>query len=68
MIATRGKKVQRTCNCGKKFMAREADVKRGWGKFCSKRCKAVKQSQSGGADGSYETEAHPFSSDGLGQY
>ena len=36
----RGSKVQRTCKCGKKFEARKADVKRGWGKFCSKSCKA----------------------------
>lgn len=32
------------CNsCKKIFEAREADVKRGWGKFCSKSCKAKKQ-------------------------
>lgn len=40
--------VQRTCEnrqCGSIFHAREADVKRGWGRFCSKRCKAVKQEQ-----------------------
>ncbi|MCA0856130.1 hypothetical protein [Phaeobacter italicus] len=29
--------------CGKEFQARTADVKRGWGKFCSKSCKAVRQ-------------------------
>lgn len=29
--------------CGKEFEARTADVKRGWGKFCSKSCKAKKQ-------------------------
>lgn len=33
----------RTCRCGKQFQARTADVKRGWGKFCSKSCKAVEQ-------------------------
>lgn len=33
----------RTCHCGKQFQARTADVKRGWGKFCSKSCKAVEQ-------------------------
>nr|DAN71366.1 MAG TPA: DNA gyrase subunit A [Caudoviricetes sp.] len=31
------------CECGKEFHPRMADVKRGWGKFCSKRCKAIKQ-------------------------
>lgn len=29
--------------CGREFQARTADVNRGWGKFCSKSCKAVKQ-------------------------
>lgn len=28
--------VERTCWCGKKFQAREADVNRGWAKACSK--------------------------------
>lgn len=29
--------------CGNPFMARVADRKRGWGQFCSKSCKAIKQ-------------------------
>jgi len=29
--------------CHKEFQARTADVKRGWGKFCSKSCKAKHQ-------------------------
>lgn len=29
--------------CRKEFQARTADVNRGWGKFCSKSCKAKKQ-------------------------
>ena len=28
--------IERTCWCGKKFNAREADVKRGWAKACCK--------------------------------
>lgn len=39
-------KVQVKCQnkkCGCLFMARVADRKRGWAKFCSKSCKAVKQ-------------------------
>lgn len=35
--------IERTCRnkkCGAKFVARTADVKRGWGMFCSKSCKA----------------------------
>ena len=38
-----------TVKCGKcktPFEARTADVKRGWGKFCSKSCKAKKQGRS----------------------
>lgn len=29
--------------CGAPFWAREADRKRGWGRFCSKSCKAKRQ-------------------------
>ena len=29
--------------CGKVFYPRVADLKRGWGKFCSKKCKARSQ-------------------------
>lgn len=35
-----------TCHnksCKKEFQARTTDVKRGWGKFCSKSCKAIEQ-------------------------
>ena len=31
------------CGCGRKKMVRAADVKRGWGKFYSKACKAREQ-------------------------
>lgn len=38
------KMVERKCQrCTKPFFARAADVKRGWGLFCSKSCKAIKQ-------------------------
>lgn len=40
----RGKTTKRFCPvCGKEFHPRTADIKRGWGKFCSKRCKAIYQ-------------------------
>jgi hypothetical protein len=40
----RGKMVTVECKaCRDPFEAREADVKRGWGKFCSKSCKASYQ-------------------------
>lgn len=29
--------------CKQGFVARKADRKRGWARFCSKRCKAIKQ-------------------------
>lgn len=32
-----------TCKCGATYQAREADVKRGWGKSCSKSCAARKR-------------------------
>lgn len=36
--------IDRTCaGCKQPFKARAADAKRGWGRFCSKRCKAIKQ-------------------------
>lgn len=31
------------CGCGRKKEVRVADVKRGWGKFYSKSCKAISQ-------------------------
>ena len=40
------KMVQRVCKnrrCGAAFMARSADVNRGWARFCSKSCKASHQ-------------------------
>jgi hypothetical protein len=43
---TRGAKVEVICankRCRVKFMARVADRKRGWGRFCSKSCKAAEQ-------------------------
>lgn len=40
----RGALVEVKCKCCKEpFMARVADRKRGWGKFCSKSCKATHQ-------------------------
>lgn len=41
MAVTRGEKVLCKCkNCRDPFYARKADRLRGWGKFCSKSCKA----------------------------
>lgn len=46
---TRGAKVKVEClYCQTEFEARKADRERGWAKFCSKSCKAKKQSQRNG--------------------
>lgn len=38
--------IDRKCKyCQTPFKARAADVKRGWGLYCSKHCKAVRQEQ-----------------------
>lgn len=50
-----GNKIERTCKCGcgVKFMARIADVKRGWGKYASKSCKAKAQEKRTGQYANY---------------
>lgn len=40
---TRGSKLYLVCHCGKNYHARVADLKRGWGKSCCKRCAAIKR-------------------------
>lgn len=51
----RGKMVERDCQCGcgKKFQAREADVKRGWGRFASKSCAAKFKDRKDGSNREY---------------
>lgn len=52
----RGTKVQRTCQnkrCRQIFTARQADVDRGWAKFCCKSCKAVVQEKRTGQYADY---------------
>jgi hypothetical protein len=42
------------CKCCKQsFQARTADVKRGWGLYCSKRCKAIMQEKKNGQHAAY---------------
>ncbi len=36
------------CGCGRKRAVRTADIKRGWGKFYNKSCKAVYQTRTQG--------------------
>lgn len=49
----RGATVTVKCRCGEMFIARVADRKRGWGKFCSKSCKAIKQEQRTGQNAAF---------------
>jgi len=66
--------------CRMPFTARTADRKRGWARFCSKSCKAVKQTQQGGRHGPgfYDDEegysyrrhlltVHPFSDEAFSE-
>jgi hypothetical protein len=51
-MTVRGKLVKRQCqnkSCKKMFAARQADVDRGWARFCSKSCKAKAQEKSTGS-------------------
>lgn len=70
-----------TCKCGcrRKKLVRTSDVKRGWGKFYSKACKARKQNRSNWHERNLEVamaeseqyyieSIHPFSTEALGQY
>lgn len=41
--AQRGAKAKMKCHCGDIYEAREADLKRGWAKSCSKRCAAIRR-------------------------
>lgn len=41
----RGSTGEYKCHCGNLFTARVSDRKRGWARFCSKSCKAVRQEQ-----------------------
>lgn len=44
--------------CKQPFMARVADRKRGWGRYCSKSCKAIKQTQRTGYAGLNSRDAY----------
>ena len=43
--------IETLCRCGTVFHPRVVDVKRGWGKFCSKSCKAKEQTKRTGISG-----------------
>ena len=66
-MTSRGAKEEVCCErCQKKFMARTADRKRGWGRFCSKSCKAGDQEAKTGQFAllcAASDDVHPFSDD-----
>lgn len=72
----RGSKVERKCanrSCGIPIFPRAADVARGWGRFCSKSCKASAQEASTHQYANHcnhksmdEEFGHPFESGSLG--
>lgn len=62
--------------CGNAFEARVADRKRGWGNFCSKSCKATRQTQRTGVgrggrvilpNGGYMIGSEQFDRHGVSQ-
>lgn len=56
--------IDKACECcAKPMKVRKADVARGWGRFCSKRCKAVRQDASSWRR--YADTVHPFSSEAF---
>lgn len=42
-IPFKGTKAQMKCHCGNVYTAKTADLKRGWGFSCSKRCAAIRR-------------------------
>ncbi|MDP9992014.1 hypothetical protein J2W28_001042 [Variovorax boronicumulans] len=49
------KATYRCACCGDPFIARVADRNRGWARFCSKSCKAIKQEQRTGQHHAHQT-------------
>jgi len=60
-------KVAKRCECcGAEMAVRAADIKRGWGRYCSKRCKAVAHDRrEGGSYRAYAATIHPFSQEAF---
>lgn len=58
--------VEVKCKCCKQpFLARVADRKRGWGKFCSKSCKAIKQENRTGQYSNYLQKDYNYRGSGV---
>lgn len=55
---TRGIQIEAECeHCKGTFKARLADIRRGWGKYCSKPCKARAQAERQRAEAEPTTES-----------
>ena len=57
VVELSGGKIEVRCDnakCGAVFVARAADRKRGWGRFCSKSCKAAEQEKRTGQHAAHE--------------
>lgn len=52
------------CGCGRKKMVRTADVKRGWGKFYDKSCKARHQEKRTGQCAEYYKRQREYEEEG----
>lgn len=52
------KEITCACGCGRKKMVRDADIKRGWGKFYNKSCKAKEQERRTNTHKKYLSKAH----------
>ncbi|MCZ4331055.1 hypothetical protein [Castellaniella denitrificans] len=69
MSTQRGATATYKCaNCGDPFTARTADRKRGWARFCSKSCKAIRQEKRTGQHAAHKMreagECFPSHADG----
>ncbi len=56
---------EQTCGCGAKFMARTADVDRGWGKSCSKSCAATRTNKKTGNYQRYMGKKNNYKGSGV---
>jgi hypothetical protein len=46
------------CGCGRRRLVRKADIKRGWGKYYNKSCKANAQEKRTGQYAAYKHRKH----------
>lgn len=58
--------VERMCHCGKKFLAKKADIQRGWANSCSKSCAAIVRERKTGNYKRYIEGAYRKNDEGYG--